>query len=59
MLFVTFGLSSACIIDSVPFHCYEFCFAVLIASCCNVSVNNLENHDDSEYIVILNLGITL
>ena len=44
-------------IGSVPFHCYKHSFAVLIGSCCNVSVNNLENQDDSEYFGILNHGI--
>ena len=56
---MTFGLGRKCITGSVLFHCYEHRFAVLIGSCCNVSMNNLENPDDSKYFGILNLGIML
>ena len=46
MIFVTFGLGWNCINGSVSLNCYGHSIAVLIGSCCNVSVNNLENHDD-------------
>ena len=44
-----FGLGRNCIIGSMPFHCYEYSFAVPIGSCCNV--NSLENHEDSGYFL--------
>ena len=44
-----FSLGRNFIIGSVPFNCYGHIIAVPIGSCCNVSVNNLENHDDSGY----------
>ena len=46
-------------IGPVHLNCCEYSFAVPIGSCCNVSLNNLENQDDYENFGTLNLGIML